>query len=337
VKNRVKMVDIARAANVSRTAVSLILNQIPGMRIAPATRQRVLDIARELGYDPGPRLENLGQENKRLFGVLINEISSAYPIDLIYGLQSWANGQGVQIIIQVSDGIPDRELAALDNFARFGVQGVVYASSFSAIAEPPEALGSFRHVMLNCRREDSSGFAVLPAERHGGAVATQHLVDIGRRRIATITGDPWQFASRERLAGYRRTLNKAGLNLGKTYEGVSDWGHVSGYGAARELFALDQPPDAIFGQNDIIIRGVLAAARDAGLRVPQDLALVGYDDREFAKFQEITSITLPFVEMAERALGELAGIGELGSKTVFLPGTLVPRGSSIDTTTGLPT
>ena len=333
VKKRVKMVDIARAANVSRTAVSLILNQVPGMRIAQATRLRVLEVARELGYDPGPRLENLGQENKRLFGVLINEISSAYPIDLIYGLQSWANDQGVQIIIQVSDGVLDREMAALDNFARFGVEGVVYASSFSAIAEPPEALGNFRHVMLNCRREDSTGLAVLPAERHGGAVATQHLVDIGRRRIATITGDPWQFASKERLAGYRRTLNKAGLNLGKTYEGVSDWGHVSGYEAARELFALDQPPDAIFGQNDIIIRGVLAAARDAGLRVPQDLALVGYDDREFAKDLEITSITLPFVEMAERALCELADTHELADRTVFLPGTLIPRASSIDTTT----
>lgn len=329
VKKRVKMVDIARAANVSRTAVSLILNQVPGMRIAPATRQRVLEVARELGYDPGPRLESLGPNNKRLFGVLINEISSAYPIDLIYGLQSWANEQGLQIIIQVSDGFPDREIAALDNFARFGVEGVVYASSYSAIAEPPEALGKFRHVMLNCRREDSAGLAVLPAERHGGALATQHLVDIGRQRIATITGDPWQFASKERLAGYRRTLNRAGLNLGKTYEGVSDWGHVAGYEAARQLFALDQPPDAIFGQNDIIIRGVLAAAHDAGLRVPQDLAVVGYDDREFAKFQEITSITLPFVEMAERALGALAGDQALGDKTVFVPGVLVVRGSSV--------
>jgi LacI family transcriptional regulator len=114
--------------------------------------------------------------------------------------------------------------------------------------------------------------------------------------------------------------------------GESDWGHISGYEAARQLFALDQPPDAIFGQNDIIIRGVLAAARDAGLRVPQDLALVGYDDREFAKHLEITSITLPFVEMAERAMSELAGTHELTDRTVFLPGTLVPRASTIDTT-----
>lgn len=327
-KKKIRMVDIARAANVSRTAVSLILNQVPGMRIADATRQRVLQLARELGYDPGPRLDDLGHDDRRVFGVLINEISSAYPIDLIYGLQSWANAQGLQIIIQVSDGTPDRELAALDNFNRFGVEGIAYASSFSTIATPPEALNSFRHVMLNCRREDSSGLAVLPAERYGGAVATQHLIDIGCRRIATITGEPWQFASKERLAGYHRALNKAGLRLGAAYERMSDWGHATGYRAAMELFELATPPDAIFGQNDIIVRGVLAAARDAGRRVPEDLAVIGYDDREFAKDLEISTVTLPFAEMAERALGELASQKALGDKTLFVAGELITRGST---------
>lgn len=218
VKKRVKMVDIARTAKVSRTAVSLILNDVPGVRVAESTRQRVLQVARDLGYDPGPRLENLGREKLRLFGVLINEISSAYPIDLVYGLQNWSSAQGFQIIIQVTDGIADRETAALDNFARFGVEGVVYASSFSTVVTPPDLLADFRHVLLNCRREDGSGLAVLPAERHGGSAATQHLIDIGCRRIATITGDPWQFASKERLAGYRRSLNKASLNHGRDYE-----------------------------------------------------------------------------------------------------------------------
>ncbi|MHA6689097.1 LacI family DNA-binding transcriptional regulator [Devosia sp. A449] len=327
-KKRVKMVDIARAANVSRTAVSLILNQVPGMRIAEATRQRVLQVARELGYDPGPRLEELSQENQRLFGLLINEISSAYPIDLVYGLQNWADAQGVQIIIQVTDGVLDRESAALDNFARFGVESVVYASSFSALATPPDGLHAFRHVLLNCRREDGTGLAVLPAERHGGSVATQHLLDIGCKRIATITGDPWQFASKERLAGYRRTLNKAGLNLGKAYEAASDWGHATGYHAARQLFELAEPPDAIFGQNDIIVRGILAAAQEAGLRVPQDLALVGYDDREFAKDLQISTVTLPHAEMAERALVDLASGGELGDKTLFIAGELIERATT---------
>ena len=327
-QKRVRMVDIARAANVSRTAVSLILNQVPGVRIAEATRQRVLQVARELGYTPGPMLADLDPDRKRLYGVLINEISSAYPIDLIYGLQNQANAQGVQIVIQVTDGVADHEVAALDTFERVGVAGVVYASTFSAVVEPSEQLGKFRHVLLNCRRTDGSGFAVLPAERHGGALAAQHLIDIGRRRIATITGDPWQFASKERLAGFHRVLNKAGLNLGAAFEQASDWGHTSGYQAARKLLDLPQPPDAIFCHNDIIARGAVALARDRELRVPDDLAIVGYDDREFAKDMGITSITLPFQEMAERALSELASDALLETRTIKVSGELVPRASS---------
>ena len=151
---------------------------------------------------------------------------------------------------------------------------------------------------------------------------------IGCRRIATITGEPWQFASKERLAGYHRTLNKAGLNLGKAYERTSDWGHASGYDAARELFALAEPPDAIFGQNDIIVRGVIAAAQEAGLRVPENLAVIGYDDREFAKDLEISTVTLPYAEMAERALGELASDRALGDKTLFVAGELITRATT---------
>lgn len=330
-QKRVKMVDIARAANVSRTSVSLILNQVPGVRIAEATRQRVLQVARELGYRPGPLLADLRPERKQLFGLLINEISSAYPIDLIYGLQNQADAQGAQIIIQVSDGISDHEVAALENFERFGVAGVIYASTFSAIAAPPEKLGGFRHVLLNCRREDHSGFAVLPAERRGGSLAAQHLIDIGRRRIATITGDPWQFASRERLAGYHRTLNKAGLNLGAAYEESGDWSHASGYAATHKLLDLDASPDAIFCHNDLMARGAMQAARERGLNVPEDLAIVGYDDREFATDLGITSVTLPFLDMAERAFAELMDDAALGQRVLAVAGSLIVRGSTVKT------
>lgn len=327
-KKRVKMVDIARAADVSRTAVSLILNEVPGMRIAEATRQRVLQVARELGYTPGPLLADLAQERRPLFGVLINEISSAYPVDLVYGIQSWADAKGAQILIQVTDGARDHERAALETFERIGVIGIVYASTFSAVVDPPDELSRFRHVMLNCRRDDRSGMAILPAERHGGALAAQHLIDIGCRRIATITGDPWQFATRERLAGYHRALNRAELNLGGDYEMSSDWGHGSGYMVAQNLMNLPLPPDGIFCHNDIIARGAMAALRDAGRQVPGEVAIVGYDDREFAKDLGITTISLPFSEMAERAMGELAAGAEMGSKVLSVPGRLIVRSSS---------
>ena len=327
-KKRVKMVDIARAANVSRTAVSLILNQVPGVRVAEATRQRVLQVARELGYSPGPVLADFDPDRLGLYGVLINEISSAYPIDVIYGLQNRADANAVQIVIQVTDGSPDHERAALANFKRFGVQGVVFASTFSNIVTPPEELATIRHVFLNCRREDRAGLSVLPAERHGGALAAQHLIDLGCQCIATITGDPWQFATRERLAGYHRALNSAELNLGPNFERSSDWGHSSGYAAAIELLRRSERPDGLFCHNDIIARGALEAAQELGFKVPEDLAIIGYDDREFAKDMGITSVTLPYAEMAERALVELAKGGSLNDRVISVSGRLIVRKSS---------
>lgn len=327
-KKRIKMVDVARTANVSRTTVSLVLNQIPGMRIAEATRKRVLQVARDLGYSPGPVLEAIDPDRSAVYGLLINEISAAYPIDLIYDVQNWAEMQGAQVLIQVTEGVADRESAALANFARFGVRDVIYANTFSAIVAPSPGLERFRHVLLNCRRENGAGFAVLPAERRGGAIATEHLLQLGRRRIATITGDPWQMASTERLAGYHRALNKAGLNGGTDYERSSDWSHARGYAAMREMLELPAPPDAVVCHNDLIARGALAAARELGLNVPDDLAIVGYDDREFSKDLGISSVTLPFTAMAERAMAELAGTNEPESRTITIAGTLIARASS---------
>jgi LacI family transcriptional regulator len=264
-----------------------------------------------------------------LYGVLINEISAAYPIDLIYGLQSWAEAKASQLVIGVTDGRADYEAAVLENFRRLNVEGVVYSSTFTAIAAPHPSLESFHHVLLNCRRGNRRGFAVLPAERHGGALATEHLLSVGRRRIATITGDPWQMAAVERLAGYHRALNKAGRNCGSPYEKSTDWGHEQGYAATLELLALAEPPDAIFCQNDLIARGAMAAALQQGLSIPDDLAIVGYDEREFAKDFGISSVTLPFVEMAEKAMEELERSSNAQDKTITVSGHLVQRASSV--------
>lgn len=326
---RIKMVDVARTANVSRTTVSLVLNQVPGVRIAEATRQRVLQVARDLGYSPGPSLMAFNPPASRMFGLMINEISAAYPIDLIYEVQTWAEAQGVQVLIQVTDGLPDREAIALDNFARYDVQDILYASSFSALVSPPTKLQQFRHVLLNCRSEKNESFAVMPAERLGGAMATEHLLGLGRHRIATITGDPWQVASLERLAGYRRALKKADRNCGTDYERIGDWSHAGGYAAMRDLLTLPAPPDAVFCQNDLMARGAMAAAREAGLAVPGDLAIIGYDDREFAKDLGLSSITLPFAAMAERAMGALTGAEAPSSKVISVAGSLVARASTM--------
>jgi LacI family transcriptional regulator len=328
-KKRVKMIDIARTAGVSQTTVSLVLNRIPNVRIADETRQRVLRVARDLGYVPGPALDDLDPSRKRIFGVLINEISAAYPINLIDGLQAWVDAQGAQLLIQVTGGLPDHEAAALANFTRFDVEAVVYATTFTSIVDPPPALDRFRYVLLNCRRRDHRGFAVLPAERHGGALATDHLIAAGRRRIATITGDPWQLASIERLAGYHRALTGAGMAHDANLERNGDWGHASGYTHTSALMRLDDPPDAIVCQNDLIARGAIVAIAGLGRRVPDDVMVIGYDDREFARHltPALSTITLGHADMAERAMRHLAA-EESADRTVTVRGELIARAST---------
>ena len=136
IKRRVRMVDIARAAEVSQTTVSLVLNQVEGIRIAEDTRHRVLSVARELGYEPAPALRAFGRAGTKLFGVVIDEISAAYPSNMIDGLQSAAEAGATELIIQITGGREDRETAALENFARLGVCGVIYATTFTRVVQP---------------------------------------------------------------------------------------------------------------------------------------------------------------------------------------------------------
>jgi LacI family transcriptional regulator len=330
IKRRVRMIDIARAAEVSQTTVSLVLNQIEGIRIAEGTRQRVLAVARELGYMPAPALRAFGRAGTKLFGVVIDEISAAYPSNLIDGLQSAAEARALELIIQITGGREDRETAALENFARLAVSGVVYATAFTRLVQPSGRLDAFPHVLLNCQRNDKQGPSVLPDERRGGKMAAQQLIDAGCKRIATITGDPWQSAARDRLAGFRHALQRNGLSCDPAWVRHGDWGHESGLRSMRELLALASPPDGLFCQNDVMARGALMAIEESGLRVPHDIAVVGYDDRDFAKNLRppLTTISLPHAEMAEQALAQLTDYSNGRTATAYrVCGALVMRAS----------
>ena len=305
-KKRVKMIDVARAAQVSQTTVSLVLNDIPGMRIADETRQRVIETARRIGYSPGPLLRTLDNDGPPIIGVLINEISAAYPIDIIDGLQVAAQAQSEQLAIFVTDGVVERERLALQTMARLGVRRVIYANTFTAGVHPAEELQDFRHIYVNCFRDDRRGVAVIPGERAAGFVAAQHLLSVGCKRFATITGDAWHSSAQRRLYGFRRGLTTGGAHLGPAYIKHGNWSHRSGYASMQELLALPEPPDGVFCHNDMLARGALMAIADAGLKVPQDIAVLGFDDREFSRDIGLSTMLLPHAAMSERAMAILS-------------------------------
>lgn len=326
VKKRVKMVDIARAAGVSQTTVSFVLNNIDGMRIADDTRQRVIETARQLGYTPGPMLHDIDSQTPSIVGVLINEISSSYPIDIIDGLHMAARGQAAQLAVFVTDGVTEREAQALQSLRRLGAQSVVYANTFTTGVLPTDELASFPHVFVNCFRTDGKGVAVVPGERAAGFVAAQHLIAGGGKRIAVITGDSWHTSAQRRLNGFRRGITTGGQVLAPELLIHGSWGHGSGYQSMQRLLALPEPPDAVFCHNDMMARGALMAIAEAGLGVPDDIAILGYDDREFAADFGLSTLIQPYADMAVRAMSILRSGRDLSvPATISVRCKLVPR------------
>jgi LacI family transcriptional regulator len=322
------MVDIARGAGVSQTTVSFVLNNIDGARIAEETRRRVIDTARRLGYEPGPSLPDLDGTADAVVGVLINEISANYPIDLVDGLQLVARSRGQQLAIFVTDGETDREAESLATLKRFGVGRVIYANTFHAPVYPTEALQGFRHVFVNCFRPDRKGLAVVAAERAAGFVAARHLVGRGCRRIATITGDVWHTSAINLLAGFRRGLRAAGQDLDPIYLQRGLWIHDGARECMRTMLALPERPDGIFCHNDQMARGAMVAIAEAGLRVPDDIAVMGLDDREFARNLDLTTLVRPFSAQAQKAMEILLGPDTLEDGVVRVRCPLVVRGST---------
>lgn len=327
--DRVRMSDVARVAEVSKTTVSLVLNEIPGVRIPEGTRARIFRVARELGYRHRPAQHHDEDQPITSVGVLINEISASYPINLLDGLQIAAEQRDIQLIIQMNGAGPEQERDALRNFHRLGITGVIYATTFHAEVEPCVELDRFRHVFLNCRRREGDGHAVVSDEYASGQAAARILLGSRATRIATLTGDPWQVATRERLSGFQDTLALAGLE--PIAVEAANWSHALARAATEQLLAQGARLDGLFCQNDIMARGAYAALRAAGIRVPQDVCVVGHDDREFAADLEppLTTLTMAHADMAELALERLLGGEALGDRIEALAGETILRGSSV--------
>ena len=319
------MTDVARLSGVSQTTVSLVLNDVPGVRISEEARRRVREAATALGYRIGPR----GGGRLRVIGFLADELSTS-PFAAISAdsARDAALEHNALLMVASTRGDAALEAAVLELWAQQGVAGVIYARIFTRRIDPPPQLRETRAVLLNCREDAASLPAVVPAEQHGGLTATRHLVAAGHRRIAMIGGEPWMEAARERAAGYRQALREAGLAVLPELYRVGNWTQSSGHAEAAALLRLTSPPTAIFCGNDQMAQGCYDAARECGLRIPQDLSVVGYDNLAMSRQMQpaLTTLDLPHAEMGRWASEHLlSGAGAPG--TTRLRCSLVERDS----------
>ena len=307
---RPTMTDVAKAAAVSQSTVSMVLNNVAGARLSPETRARVLSAALDVGYRL-PRRDQAATAVpvRHVIGYVVDEIStSPHPVVSVDGARDAAWEQGCVLQVVVTRNNPVQEAAVLQALkASPALLGVIYSTIFTRQVTANALLDDLPTVLLNCHEADKRHPAVVPSEVSGGHTATEYLIQRGHRRIGFINGEPWMEAAQDRLKGYRRALATADLPFDPDLVLQGDWMSGTGFDGAMRLMQLARPPTAVFCANDLMALGALEALKQLGLRVPDDVSVIGYDDQEIARHTHppLSTVVLPNYEMGQVAVEQL--------------------------------
>ena len=304
-QRRPTMTDVAALAGVSQTTVSLVLNDALGARLSGQTRQRVLDAAKDLGYRPIKRgASGTMGTGATAIGFVVDEMSTdpwcAIALD---GVREKAWEYGLTISVAVTRGDPEMEQAIQAQLIDQPLLGLIYGTIQTRQIAPSPLLLRIPTVLLNCYVADRSLPSIVPGEVLGGHTATERLIQAGHRRIGLIEGEVWMDASRDRLKGYRQALASHEIPFDPELVRPGNWEPSAGYEQTRHLMKAANRPTAIFCANDLMALGCFEALNELGLKIPGDVAVIGYDDREIAQFMRpaLTTIRLPHLEMGTLA------------------------------------
>ncbi len=330
------MADVARAAGCSQATVSLVLNDVREIAISSELRARVIQTAKDLGYGQANQIRRslLEQMRGRSLGFIVDQLATTpEAINAIEGARQATWDQDVTLLVAQTLGRPEREESVIETLLAAGASGIVFMTIFTRQVK----LNPIFHqltvpvALLNCYASDSDYPAVIPDETTGGYDATTVLIQAGHTRIATITGEAFMEATDARLSGYKNALARAGISLSASYIVAGNWTPSSGYDATRKLMSLKQPPSAIFCQNDKMAIGCLNALLDIGLRVPDDVSIIGYDDDEICRQirPQLTSVDLPHRSMGALAVESLASRGTRGRQNLVKVSCAVVNRASV--------
>ncbi len=314
--------DIARLAGVSKATVSRVLNHKPD--VDPTTRERILRIMDEQGFVPSVTAAGLAGGRPRIIGVLVPSLTWPFIPEIVQGVAEYverssyelilyslsytshlyANGGNGKTLVERSgavDRIVDARLTA----------GLVAITPGPSAKHLTQLHGQgFPVVLIDDQGLPASAPWVGADNRSGAYQAVRHLINLGHRRIAHIKGPANYQCSLERYQGYCQALTEAGITPDPSLVIQGDFEVPSGYAAAHILFSMSERPTAIFAANDHMAWGVLEVAEDLNLRVPEDVALVGFDDMMTSahKRAPLTTVSQPFHQMGQRAAELLLGL-----------------------------
>ncbi len=300
----VTLKDIASLSGTSVSTVSRVLNG-KGQRISAATRRRVRAAAETLAYQPNPLARGLRLQQTMALGLLIPDIANPFFAHITRSIQQEAHRQGYQLMVCDTNEDLALEVEHLDLLQRQRVDGLMVMPVGQEAAHLNPLLAHQRPLVLIDRYFDTlDSHAVVLDNHKGGFMATELLIQHGHVRIGVIQGLPGVSTTMERLSGYHEALRRHGLPSDPALIAGHDFRVQSGYDATRTLLKHPDPPTALFATGDLLALGALQAIRDAGLRIPEDLSLVSFDDIEFAPVLmcPLTTIGQPWEDMGKAAL-----------------------------------
>jgi LacI family transcriptional regulator len=331
---RVTIKQVAEEAGVSITTVSHVLNDVPGLRVNPGTRQRIQDVSARLGYVPNRLAQSLRTRRSNTIGLIGDEIvTTPFAGKLVLGAQEVALTRDTVMFVVSTGYERDVENRQIEELLRRQVDGILYASMFHRKLDLPEQLESVPTVFLNAECTTAGVPWVAPDEIAGGRDAAEVLIEAGHRRLGFINNIDDIPASTGRLEGFRARMLEAGLPADALTVLAVESDAPGGYAAALRLLGGPDRPTGVFCFNDRVAMGAYRAAAELGLRIPQDVSIVGFDDQEYvadSAYPGLTTIALPHYEMGAWAAQKLFKKinGTTGdTPTALLRGPVVHRGS----------
>jgi LacI family transcriptional regulator len=323
--------DVARASDVSIATVSRVFNNSP--LVSEGTRRRVVSAAATLGYWPNGIARSLITNRTHTLGLLLPDLHGEFFSEVIHGVDQLARERGFHLLVSRSSSSAEELTSALRSM-RGRVDGlVVMAPDVDASRALRHSVGNVPIVLLNPEVPLQGCDTVSIANLQGSREIVGHLIRLGHQRIATITGPGQNIDARQRLEGYRAGLRDAGLEADPNLEFHGDFTERSGYVAAHELLRQRGRATAIFVANDHMAVGVLGALQEAGIRVPDDMALAGFDDIQMARYltPPLTTMHVDMILMGQRAVEFLLDpsrdAGPAEGRHDLLATRLVVRGS----------
>jgi DNA-binding LacI/PurR family transcriptional regulator len=331
-KRRITRNDVAKRAGVSVAVVSYVINDGP-RPVSPQTRAKVERAIEELGYYPNELARGLRLQQSSTIGLIIPNLTNPVYAEIARSMEGVCTQEGYLVLLGDSGRDPDREKKLVKMLRAKQVDGVVMIPSQKPM-ELVELLQQARIPSVILEHKLPGQHCITIDDLEGGRLGTQHLLSLGHRRIGLIRRTPSSASSSQRFSGYCQALEEAGVGYNPALVIESGPGQEAGSQSMQRLLALSQPPTAVFTHNDVLAVGAMHAIRSAGLHIPDDISVVGYDDTAPVAYlgPPLTTVRFPKEEMGRRAGEMILRLAQhkdqLPPRTFTLPVKLLVRGST---------